>query len=151
MIYTVHAEIMKFPIVTVTRRLILDSGLMLSATTPSRALGFAHKPIGVSVASPINRNSNSTIGQRRLDRFTLTEGGLRSPYVWIASVQGVRSSHALTEDTPPSPTPGVPASPRGRIETGACRWPPSPLTSRPTELSGRQEPASTLSLRGLGA
>ncbi len=129
MIYAVHAEIIRSPIMAVTRRHILESGRMLDENAARGLFGLPCKPIaavGVSVANPANLNCNSAIEHHRLDRFTLTEGELRSPDVWIASVQRSRSSHALTEATLPSPTPGVPAYLRGRLKRELSqRCPPS--------------------------
>jgi hypothetical protein len=105
---------------------------MLAESAVSRTTGHADKltlPSGVPVPNQCTLNSFAELELRCFDSFTLTEGELRSPYVWIASVQGVRSSHSLTEDTPPSLTPGVPAYPRGRVETEfvtGLHWPPSP-------------------------
>lgn len=117
---------MKFPIVPMTKRHILDARLMLAENAVSMTTGHADKLIlssSVPVPNPCTLNSFAEIELPCFDSFTLTEGELRSPYVWIASVQRVQSSHSLTEDAPPSPTPGVPAYPRGRVETGVCHRP----------------------------
>lgn len=117
---------MKFPIVPMTKRHIPNPWLMLVENAVSMPTGHADKLTlsgSVPVLNPSSLNNFAELDLRCFDSFTLTEGELRSPYVWIASVQGVRPSHSLTEDTPPSPTPSVPAYPRGSVETGVCRRP----------------------------
>jgi hypothetical protein len=128
---------MKFPIVPMTKRHILNARLMLAENAVSMTTGHADKlnlSGSVPVPNPCTLNSFAELELHCFNSFTLTEGELRSPYVWIASVQWVRSSHSLTEDTPPSPTPGVPAYPRGQVETGVCHRPalaPSTLNTPP--------------------
>lgn len=102
-----------------TKHHILNPWLMLAENVMSRTTSHADKqilPSGAPVTNPSNLNTFAEIDLLCFAGLTLTEGELRSPDVWIASVQRSRFSHALTEANLPSPTPGVPAYLRGRLK-----------------------------------
>jgi hypothetical protein len=130
---------MKFPIVPMTKRHILNARLMLAENAVSMTTGHADKlnlSSSVPVPNPCTLNSFAELELHCFDSFTLTEGELRSIGVRASEANLGRSSsrHPPKRDTESSQTPGFPAPPRGSVETGVCHRPalaPSTLNTLP--------------------
>jgi hypothetical protein len=130
---------MKFPVVPMTKRHIPNPWSMLVENAVSMPTGHADKltlPGSVPVLNPSSLNNFAELELRCFDSFTLTEGELGSILVRVSDTSGqrFRSTHSPKRDTESGQTPGVPAYPRGRVETGVCHRPalaPSTLNTLP--------------------